>query len=214
MQQYTQEQIREIAELPFTALKFKTYVDSLLDFYSWVRFQWTTSAQRELKQKHDLDLRIKADRLKFALLAAKELATDCLPPSQSTANPSPPLGEVQTTKILCQAIALLPYTPTNGLENAPAYRVLGSPISADSLVENYKLLAKKWHPDINPNPEARDRFNFISEIYRTLKGNWFNRYSPLIGKEKFVDALGVPNFDTIYKAAYGVQLRFDPESFW
>ncbi len=208
MSQYTQEEIIEIATLPTTAFKFKVHVDTLVDFYRWIRSEWTRSAQIELKEKYQLDLRTKGDRLKFAWYAAKELATDRLPPSTShhddgrLSNP-----EVQTTKILCQAIALLPpLRPTNSLENAPAYRVLGSPISADELVRNYKILARKWHPDLNSSPEALDRFKLVSDIYKTLRSQWFAKYSPLIPKEKIGDRA--------IQLAYAVKLPYSPESFW
>ena len=211
---YTQEQIIEIATLPTTAFKFKTHVDTLVDFYRWIRTQWTTSAQTELKRKYSLDLRTKTDRLKFAWYAAKELAQDCLPPStshchraKSKDSPIHPKGEVQTTKILCQAIALLnPLRPTNTLEDAPANRVLGSPISADVLERNYKILAQKWHPDVNPSPEALGRFQLITNIYKALRSQWFAKYSPLIAKEKIGDLA--------IQLAYAVKLPYPPESFW
>ncbi len=214
---FTQEKILSIASLPESAFRFKCHVDALIALYKWVREQWTTRAIAEHRNKYELDCRTTEGKLRFALTAARELSQGVLPPvvaETPSASSTENNREIQASRILSQAIALLPYTPTNGLENAPAYRVLGSPISAYSLVENYKILAKKWHPDINPNPEASARFDLISDIYRTLKGNWFSRYSPLIAKEKFVDAQGIPNFNTIYQAAYSVKLRFSPESFW
>lgn len=209
MTQYTQEQIIEIASLPVTAFKFKTHVDTLVDFYRWIRAQWVQSAQNELKHKYKLDLRTKTDRLKFAWYAAKELAQDCLPSFKPETSDSSihPKGEVNTTKILCQAIALLPpLRPTNSLENAPAYRVLGSPISADELVRNYKILAQKWHPDRNPSLEAIGRFQLITNIYKTLRSQWFTKYSPLISKDKIGDRP--------IRLAYAVKLPYPPESFW
>ncbi len=214
---FTSDEIISIASLPESAFRFRHHVDALMSLYKWVREQWTPKAISEHRTKYELDCRTTEGKLKFALTAAKEMSQDIFPPvCTETTSPSNTENnrEIQTSRILSQAIALLPYTPTNGLENAPAYRVLGSPLSADSLVENYKILAKKWHPDINPNSEARARFDLISEIYRTLKKNWFSRYSPLIPKEKFVDSQGVPNFNTIYNAAYSVKLDFPPESFW
>ncbi len=214
---FTQQEILEIAALPETAFRFRCHVDALISLYKWVREQWTAKAIAEHRHKYELDCRTTEGKLRFALTAARELSQGVLPPviaETSSASSTDNNRDVQTSRILSQAIALLPYTPTNGLENAPAYRVLGSPISADSLVENYKILAKKWHPDLNTNPEASERFDLISDIYQTLKGNWFTRYSPLIAKEKFRNAQGIPNFNTIYQAAYSVKLRFSPESFW
>lgn len=202
---YTEQQITEIAALPATCFKFKSHVDTLLGFYAWIRQQWVPSAQTELKTRHNLDLRQKADRLRFAWYAAKELATDCLPPvSEEVVNPK---GESQVAKILCQAIALLPpVPPTNGIEKAPAYQIMGEPVYADELVRNYKLLAKKWHPDNNPSLEAVGRFQLITSIYSTMKKDWFSKYSPFIPKER----LG----DKAFQMAYAKQFPWTPESFW
>lgn len=51
------------------------------------------------------------------------------------------------------------------------YHVLGVPekASADDIKKSYRKLAKKYHPDANPDdPGAADRFKEISEAYRVL----------------------------------------------
>lgn len=51
------------------------------------------------------------------------------------------------------------------------YAVLGVPstASADEIKKQYRRLAKKYHPDANPNdPKASDRFKEISEAYQTV----------------------------------------------
>lgn len=51
------------------------------------------------------------------------------------------------------------------------YAVLGvsSTASADEIKKQYRRLAKKYHPDANPNdPKASDRFKEISEAYQVV----------------------------------------------
>jgi hypothetical protein len=50
------------------------------------------------------------------------------------------------------------------------YTILGLPYSAsdNEVKKAYKQLAKKYHPDINPSPEAHDRFLLIQEAYEHI----------------------------------------------
>jgi molecular chaperone DnaJ len=51
------------------------------------------------------------------------------------------------------------------------YAVLGvsSTASQDEIKKQYRRLAKKWHPDTNPNdPKAAERFKEIAEAYQVL----------------------------------------------
>lgn len=51
------------------------------------------------------------------------------------------------------------------------YKVLGVPENAgeEQIKQSYRKLAKKYHPDLNPdNPEAEARFKDIVEAYETL----------------------------------------------
>ena len=51
------------------------------------------------------------------------------------------------------------------------YKVLGVPEQAEEeqIKQSYRKLAKKYHPDLNPdNPEAEARFKEIVEAYETL----------------------------------------------
>src|SRR5574338_1388586 len=51
------------------------------------------------------------------------------------------------------------------------YAVLGvsSTASAEDIKKQYRRLAKKYHPDANPNdPKAADRFKEISEAYQVI----------------------------------------------
>jgi curved DNA-binding protein len=51
------------------------------------------------------------------------------------------------------------------------YEVLGVSRSAstDELQKAFKKLARQWHPDVNKEPGAEDRFKAISEAYDVLK---------------------------------------------
>ena len=51
------------------------------------------------------------------------------------------------------------------------YEILGVPKTADrnEIKKNYRKLARKWHPDINPgNKDAEQRFKEISQAYDVL----------------------------------------------
>ncbi len=206
---FTQQQILEIASLPETAFKFKVHVDTLIKFYKWITQEWTSQSLKEHKAKYELDCRSTEGKLKCALYAAKELSTHCLPPTPSpVVSPSEsPVKEVQVSKILCQAIALLPPVPkTNGLEKAPAYQILGEPIYFEELVRNYRQLVLKWHPDNNESPSSVGRMQLITSIYKDLKAEWFTKYSPLIP----ISRLGKENL----LRAMSKEFPWIPESFW
>ncbi len=208
---FTSEQIIEIAGLPESAFRFKCHVDALISLYKWVREQWTSKAIAEHRSKYNLDCRTTEGKLRFALTAAQEMSQGVLPPAVTQIQPSPPTEDhrdIQTSRILCQAIAFLkPVPPTNGLEKSPSFRIMGEPIYWDELVRNYKQLRLKWHPDQNPNSsEAEKRFKLITQIYTDLKSQWFQKYSPLIPIEK----IGQHNL----QLAMSKQFAWSPESFW
>jgi len=50
------------------------------------------------------------------------------------------------------------------------YQELGiKPSASDQDIKKaYFTLAKKWHPDVNPSPDARSQFEKISKAYETL----------------------------------------------
>jgi curved DNA-binding protein len=50
------------------------------------------------------------------------------------------------------------------------YAILGVPRNAtlEQIKEAYRRLAKEYHPDKNPSPEAEERFKLINEAYQVL----------------------------------------------
>ncbi|MFQ3610792.1 MAG: DnaJ domain-containing protein [Fimbriimonadales bacterium] len=50
------------------------------------------------------------------------------------------------------------------------YEVLGVPVSAtaDQIRKRYRELVRRYHPDVNPSPEAKERFLQIQEAYQVL----------------------------------------------
>lgn len=195
----TQEQITAIASLPANAYKFKCHIDNLIAIYKFCREQWTRLAIQELTHVNNLDLRKKEDRAKFGWYAAQELA-------KALPHVKEPHDYTGTVRVLAQAIALLPpVPPTNKLEDAPVYRVFGRPIYLDELMNAYRKLVKKWHPDTNTSPEAEARFKIITECYADLTKCWFTKYSPLLP----LTAIGQENVNR----AMAVKLPFTPESF-
>lgn len=53
------------------------------------------------------------------------------------------------------------------------YEILGLPINStiDEIKKAYRRKARLYHPDINPSPDAKDRFICITEAYEFLLAN-------------------------------------------
>jgi len=51
------------------------------------------------------------------------------------------------------------------------YRILGLPAGAtlQEVQRAYRQLARRWHPDVNPDPQARSRFAEATAAYETLR---------------------------------------------
>ena len=62
-----------------------------------------------------------------------------------------------------------PKIRATGLPNY--YKILGIKGSAGEteIHDAYRLLARKWHPDINPDPEASQKFIELREAYEVLR---------------------------------------------
>lgn len=58
-----------------------------------------------------------------------------------------------------------------GVEFEDYYSVLGvdENASQEEIQKAYKNLAKKYHPDVNDDPDAEDRFKEVNEAYQVLK---------------------------------------------
>lgn len=213
---YTTEEIAAIAAIPDTAFKYKQQFQSLLDFYLWIKDTWTATAIKQLATDNSLSLRGHENKAKFARLAAQTMLNESQPilcPSQpddielnTTSHVESQDGDDQDGNDARPIALLAPVTFTNGLENAPAWQILGSPISRLELEQNFKKLLWYWHPDKNADPSAKGRMSLISAIYRLLSLHWEAKYNPLLPIEKL-------NKLAIEKAK---QKAYDwsPESFW
>jgi hypothetical protein len=53
------------------------------------------------------------------------------------------------------------------------YKILGIPLnsSTDEIKRAYRKMARMYHPDINPAPDAKDHFILITEAYEFLIAN-------------------------------------------
>lgn len=218
---YTNAEILELAQLPENCFRFKCHIENLIGFYKWAKQQWTATALKEFSTEHNLNLRTQSHRARLGWLIAQEYVR-CLPPAQPETSALPKNDQqleheqqlqqqvklqAQVVKVLATAIAYLPpVPPTNGLEKTAPYSILGQPVYFDELVRNYKILAQKWHPDLCSHPEAKDRFQLVTAIFKELKEFWFSKYSPLIAATK----IGAQNI----KRAKNKTFPFTPESFW
>lgn len=73
--------------------------------------------------------------------------------------------------LLFFTLFLLSYTVnTYTMQEQSFYDILGIPNTAskEEITKAYRKLALKWHPDRNPAPEARDKFEKITQAYETL----------------------------------------------
>ena len=97
------------------------------------------------------------------------------------------------------------------------YKILGVPENApvDAIKKTYRILAKKYHPDANPNNKAaEEKFKEISEAYYVLsdekKRREYDEYrrsgfsGPSGGGQGFQGAQGF-NFEEILRAFRGAQ---------
>lgn len=205
---YTTDEIAAIAAMPDTAFKYKQQFQSLLNFYLWIRDNWTATAIKELASENGLSLRSHLNQAKFARLAAQIIVAESQPvlcPQIECPNPIEPI-EPDNAEII-RPIALISPTPlTNGLENAPAWKILGSPISRTELEQNFKKLLWYWHPDKNSDPSAEDRMSLIASIYRLLTLHWEAKYSPLLPARK-LNSIAISR-------AMDKTFDWSPESFW
>ncbi len=66
------------------------------------------------------------------------------------------------------------------------YAILGVPKNVDQaeIKRAYKKLARKYHPDVNKDPGAEDRFKEIGEAYAVLSDQEKRRYYDQFGNEK------------------------------
>ena len=89
-------------------------------------------------------------------------------------------------------------------EKRDYYEVLGVPKTADeaTIKKAYREIAKKNHPDINPSPEAAERFKEASEAYEVL--------SDAEKRQKY-DQFGHAAFENGGAGGYG---GFDGEEQW
>jgi curved DNA-binding protein len=92
------------------------------------------------------------------------------------------------------------------------YETLGVPrdASAEDIRRAYRKLARKYHPDVNKDPGAEDRFKQISEAYEVLRDDDKRaRYDRLGANWKAgQDVSGAPGFEQGFGAGTGASDGF------
>jgi len=85
------------------------------------------------------------------------------------------------------------------VETINPYKILGilPGASQEEIKKAYRVLARKYHPDVNKEPGAEERFRKINEAYRVLMNSSYP------GKSSGVKGFG--GFDTgdIFESFFG-----------
>ncbi len=72
---------------------------------------------------------------------------------------------------------------------------VGKSASDDEIKRAYRKLARKWHPDVNPNDAAaEDRFKEISEAYHVLGDEKRRKQYDQVGPEAFAQEFDLSDF--------------------
>src|SRR5918998_1979465 len=84
------------------------------------------------------------------------------------------------------------------------FGVLGLPRSAsdNEIKRAYRRLARDLHPDVNPDPEAKERFQEVSRAYQALTDPDKRRIVDL-GGDPFDSGAGAPGASPFGQAGFG-----------
>jgi molecular chaperone DnaJ len=76
------------------------------------------------------------------------------------------------------------------------YEILGVSRSADAdeIKRAYRRLARKYHPDVNKEPEAEDRFKEISKVYEVLSDTEMKARYDRFGEAGVSSSAGAPGY--------------------
>lgn len=96
---------------------------------------------------------------------------------------------------------------------ADHYEVLGvsSDASTDQIKKAYRKLARELHPDVNPAPEAQERFKLVTHAYEVLSDDDARRQYDQGGSDPFGGAGGF-GFGDIFDTFFGGGGQRGPKS--
>ena len=85
------------------------------------------------------------------------------------------------------------------------YEVLGvaKDATAEDIKKAYRKLARELHPDVNPAPEAQERFKLVTHAYEVLSDSETRRNYDMGGQSGFGGAQGFGGFSDIFDTFFG-----------
>ena len=90
------------------------------------------------------------------------------------------------------------------------YKILGlenNKVNIEEIKQAFHSQAKKYHPDVNENQEAEERFKDINEAYRTLSNSSAKRKYDRIWYSHVGKKIEKPLYKTLFLCYYHIVMK-------